>query len=127
MEHKKKTDLYQMADRYKQNGWKRVDAEGDFGLEKAEPKIEAGANVEMQIPQRMEMEIEIPQLDIMMAMPAPPEEENACGYCITLAMSYTPMQKWNTTYEAEVGFNRGTIFPELDLPFLGEEVCNDDR
>lgn len=36
-----------------------------------------------------------------------------------LAMAYVPMQKWNTTYEPDAGFNNGTIFPELNLPWLG--------
>ena len=30
-----------------------------------------------------------------------------------------PFQRWCPTYEPEVGFNRGTMFPELDKPFLG--------
>lgn len=36
-----------------------------------------------------------------------------------LAMAYVPMQKWKTVYNNDVALNRGTIFPELDLPFLG--------
>ncbi len=39
-----------------------------------------------------------------------------------LAMAYIPWQKWDTVYKEEVALERGTIFPELDLPFLGEEV-----
>ena len=35
-----------------------------------------------------------------------------------VGMSYVPMQKWSKTYDMETGFVRGTIFPELDLPFL---------
>lgn len=41
---------------------------------------------------------------------------------LPLAIAYVPIQKWNKTYNPEVGLTRGTIFPELDLPFLGEEV-----
>lgn len=48
--------------------------------------------------------------------------EESCGYCITPAMAYVPTQKWSTTYEAEEGMSCGTIFPELDKPFLGEEA-----
>ncbi len=36
-----------------------------------------------------------------------------------LAMTYTPWQRWCETYEPAVAHERGTIFPELDLPFLG--------
>lgn len=34
-----------------------------------------------------------------------------------IAMAYVPRQKWCQTYPMEQGFQRGTIFPELDLPF----------
>ena len=37
----------------------------------------------------------------------------------TLAMAYVPMQPWEKPYELEKGLNSGTIFPGLDLPFLG--------
>lgn len=36
-----------------------------------------------------------------------------------LAMAYVPWQCWGQTYEPAEGWHRGTIFPELDLPFLG--------
>lgn len=35
-----------------------------------------------------------------------------------VAMAYTPMQRWNQVYDKERGLTRGTIFPELDLPFV---------
>ena len=38
---------------------------------------------------------------------------------LPLAMCYVPMQHWNTTYSLDKSLERGTIFPELDLPFLG--------
>lgn len=37
-----------------------------------------------------------------------------------LAMVYSPCQKWRDLYDPETGFSRGTIFKELDLPFLGD-------
>lgn len=40
---------------------------------------------------------------------------------LPLAMSYTPMQKWENIYAPEVGLDRGTIFACLDLPFVGKE------
>lgn len=57
---------------------------------------------------------------------------NACHKCddnmpanrleldnLPLAMSYVPFQKWTTTYPLEKALMRGTIFPDLDLPFKG--------
>lgn len=35
-----------------------------------------------------------------------------------LAMAYVPMQRWTQTYTLSQGLERGTIFPELDLPFM---------
>ena len=40
-----------------------------------------------------------------------------------IAMAYVPMQRWCETYEPAEGWHRGTIFPELDLPFLGGGAC----
>ena len=41
---------------------------------------------------------------------------------LPLAMAYVPMQKWQKLYEPDVAFERGTIFSELDLPFLGRRA-----
>jgi len=35
------------------------------------------------------------------------------------AMAYVPMQKWEKIYDLREGLERGTIFPSLDLPFIG--------
>lgn len=40
-----------------------------------------------------------------------------------LAMAYVPVQQWGETYSIENGFGRGTVFPELDLPFAPGEGC----
>lgn len=40
-------------------------------------------------------------------------------YGMHLAMGYVPWQKWGRTYEPAEGIDCGTIFPELNLPFLG--------
>lgn len=37
----------------------------------------------------------------------------------SLAMVYSPKQEWGETYEVNVALERGTLFPELDKPFLG--------
>lgn len=42
-----------------------------------------------------------------------------CIDSLPLAMAYVPMQKWTTTYGPDAGFSNGTIFPELNLPFVG--------
>ena len=36
-----------------------------------------------------------------------------------IAMAYVPMQQWRKIYSNEVALDRGTIFEELDLPFMG--------
>ncbi len=38
----------------------------------------------------------------------------------SLAMAYVPWQTWRDIYEADKGFHCGTIFQELNLPFLGK-------
>ena len=34
-----------------------------------------------------------------------------------LAMAYVPFQQWGETYGDDEAHSRGTLFPELDLPF----------
>ena len=36
-----------------------------------------------------------------------------------LAMVYSPVQEWRELYDNETGHARGTIFGELEFPFLG--------
>ena len=36
-----------------------------------------------------------------------------------LAMVYSPAQEWRELYESAEGHKRGTIFKELEFPFLG--------
>lgn len=42
--------------------------------------------------------------------------------CLSIAMAYVPWQRWGEIYTSEVGLQRGTIFKELDKPYLSEEV-----
>lgn len=37
-----------------------------------------------------------------------------------IAMAYVPWQRWDQTYELKKAMCVGTIFPELDKPFLGK-------
>ena len=41
-----------------------------------------------------------------------------CLSDMSVAMAYVPMQRWNQVYDMSRGLTRGTIFPELDLPFV---------
>lgn len=36
-----------------------------------------------------------------------------------IGMAYVPFQQWTEVYDADKGFSRGTMFPELDMPFMG--------
>lgn len=41
----------------------------------------------------------------------------------SLAMAYVPWQQWRYLYEADEGFHCGTIFKELNKPFMGRRMC----
>jgi hypothetical protein len=41
---------------------------------------------------------------------------------LSLAMAFVPTQVFGEPYEPSLAFSRGTIFPALDKPFLGEEA-----
>lgn len=38
------------------------------------------------------------------------------------AMAYVPFQQWQKPYDSEAALSRGTVFPCLDKPFIGEEA-----
>jgi len=42
---------------------------------------------------------------------------------LPIAMAYVPWQEWKKIYAAEKALCRGTIFEELDKPFLGKGGC----
>lgn len=44
--------------------------------------------------------------------------------CTQLGIASVPIQPWVETYRPEDAFLSGTIFPDLNLPFLGKEVNN---
>ncbi len=57
-----------------------------------------------------------------------PERNNngkSCGSldAMPIGMGYVPWQQWSKVYPIEKGFVRGTIFPELDLPFVMGRCC----
>ncbi len=39
-----------------------------------------------------------------------------------LAMVYSPLQGFDKLFNMETALNKGTMFEELDLPFMGESV-----
>ena len=55
------------------------------------------------------------------ATPSAPPQPQVPGFSdrFPLAMAYVPWQQWNQTYDLDRGLAAGTIFPELDKPFLG--------
>lgn len=69
------------------------------------------------------------------AVPVPRTEPERSACCddkaeyddlsgMPIAMAYVPWQEWRALYAPEKGFHRGTIFEELDKPFLGKGGCN---
>lgn len=40
---------------------------------------------------------------------------------MSLAMAFVPIQKFSTVYEVHEALKYGTIFPELNKPFLGSK------
>ena len=53
-----------------------------------------------------------------MVLPAMAQTDMPTSVTLPLAMAYVPMQGWSQTYDPAVGLQRGTVFPELDLPFM---------
>lgn len=145
----KKKDLFLQADSGRSSGWTRAVAEPV----RPSPMPETPNNMPAPVPMPMPAPTPAPMPTPMpihmlrptpmplpeplpmptpMPMPAPtplptPPSGEECGFCVTLAMAYVPMQQWRMLYEPEDGFSRGTIFEELDLPFLGKGDCRHDR
>lgn len=46
-----------------------------------------------------------------------------CNNNMPIGMAYVPWQHWNELYEIEKGFKAGTIFPELNKPYVGRRCC----
>lgn len=45
---------------------------------------------------------------------------------LALAMGFVPDQVWQNIYQKDVALARGTIFADLDKPFIGEEAVSCD-
>lgn len=64
------------------------------------------------------------------ASPAPVNEACDGNELFPIGMSYVPWQQWKSVYDIEMAFKRGTLFPELDLPFCcgcNREGCMDQN
>lgn len=48
-----------------------------------------------------------------------PNPDSQTQQRMALAMAYVPWQKWQQPYDYEKSLMVGTIFPDLNLPFLG--------
>lgn len=62
----------------------------------------------------------------------PDNEEKACDVTpfpeeTPIAMAYVPYQQWAKPYDPEAGLCRGTLFPALDKPFIGEEAVKNGK
>lgn len=40
---------------------------------------------------------------------------------MVLAMAYVPVQQWDDIYSEDLALCKGTLFPDLDKPFLGRK------
>lgn len=49
------------------------------------------------------------------------KEDLDCMHNFPVAMAYVVWQKWQKPYDLEKAFNKGTIFPDLNLPFTAYE------
>ena len=55
-------------------------------------------------------------------LPAPEPVQEPCRPLL-LAIATVPMQQLGETYPPEVALCKGTLFPELDLPYCGGGPC----
>lgn len=47
------------------------------------------------------------------------KERDTLPVSVSVAMAYVPFQQWNEIYAADKGLSVGTMFPCLNLPFVG--------
>ncbi|MBR6045514.1 MAG: spore coat associated protein CotJA [Ruminococcus sp.] len=65
--------------------------------------------------------------DVMPEAAACPMPRSVFPADMPLAMAYVPFQTWQKTYDSDAALSRGTLFPCLDLPFIGEEAARNDK
>ena len=67
---------------------------------------------------------EVPREKECCHMPEASKEKDCCFKREwPIGMTYVPIQEWKNIYQPDEGFHKGTIFAELDLPFLGRRMC----
>lgn len=71
------------------------------------PPVHEGASCCLQAPSETDHEMSANSIDETL---------------LSLAMAFVPYQMWETPYSNDVALQRGTIFPSLDKPFLGEQA-----
>lgn len=68
-------------------------------------------------------------MDCLSPMKLSKQEADCADSCsdpfpMALAMAYVRCQKWGATYDPSTALERGTFFPDLDKPFIGEEAVS---
>ncbi len=53
------------------------------------------------------------------AAPSTRPGKELCMDTFPLAMAYVPMQQFQSMYELDEALQNGTVFPELNKPFMG--------
>lgn len=53
------------------------------------------------------------------AAPSTRPRKELCMDTFPLAMAYVPMQQFQSIYELDEALQNGTVFPELNKPFMG--------
>lgn len=101
------------------------------------PAVPVSESPVVPMPMPMPVPIPVPAPVVTQVIPAPPvirlsdlePEMNmpmSAEICTLPVMAHVPGQTWQKLYEIEQGFHRGTIFMELDLPFIGEGACRNE-
>lgn len=75
------------------------------------------------MPECMMRESRMPEARMANEMSGYIREENPCGCdSFPIGMAYVPWQEFKNIYDLERGLEAGTIFAELDKPFLGRRA-----
>lgn len=91
-------------------GWRRPQRPTPPGM-----NTDCCCNSDMQIPMRPAVRPQMQQPGGVLPMQSDIPRQ-MIG--MPIGMGYVPWQRWGQTYPLSQGFQRGTIFPELDLPFV---------